>query len=426
MKKKLLIFPCGSEVALEIHRSLRYSNHFEMVGASSVDDHGKFVFENYLGGIPLHSHPEFIAAIRNIVVNEKIDAIFPAMDAVANTLKPNESILGCKVIGSSQETVAICSSKAATYNHFNKIIPCPNWTSDLSAVKRYPVFIKPDDGYGSRNVYLAKNQERVKSFLEDHKDISFIFCDYLPGREYTIDCFSDYKGELLFYGIRQRVRVSNGISVNTVQTSIHECFFNKVALVINKNLHLRGAWFFQMKENKDGNPVLLEVAARLAGSSSYFRAKGVNLALMSAFDAFDVEVSININDYNVELDRALGCRYKLDLTYEKAYIDLDDCLILGNRVNAELIKYIFQARNKGIQLALISRHKNDINQTLNEYKLTSVFDEIIHIQDERPKSDFIDNSQAIFIDDSHAERVEVKKSHGIPVFSPDMVEMLMD
>jgi hypothetical protein len=425
MKKKLLVFPCGSEVALEIHRSLRFSAHFELLGASSVDDHGKFVFEKYIGGIPFHNHPDFISVVKGIVRREQVDAIFPAMDAVARTLKSNESTLGCVVIGSSADATAVCSLKSATYTCLSDCIPCPAWANELKKIKQYPVFIKPDEGYGSRNVGIANSRESAEKFLQDHPGISFVFCEYLPGEEFTVDCFSSSKRELLFHGARKRARVSNGISVNTVESSKHKEAIFKAAMAINDRLQPRGAWFFQMKENKDGDPVLLEVAARLGGSSSYFRAKGVNFALLSAFDAFDIDVQIESNIYDVELDRALGSRYRMDLTYDTAYIDLDDCLLLGEKVNTELVKYIFQARNQGIVIVLITQHNKDIHQTLKQYRLAELFDQIIHIKDKSPKSMFINNKHAIFIDDSFAERTEVKRKHGIPVFSPDMVEMLI-
>lgn len=425
MKKKLLVFPCGSEVALEIHRSLRFSAHFELLGASSVDDHGKFVFEKYIGGMPFHDHPDFISAVRDVVQREKIDAIFPAMDAVARTLKRHESTLGCVVIGSSAEVTAICSSKSATYNYLSKYIPCPRWTDELTRIEQFPVFIKPDEGYGSRNVGFANSRESAERFLQEHSGTSFIFCEYLPGEEFTIDCFSNSKGELLFHGGRKRARISNGISVNTEESRKHQEAFNNAAMAINEQLKPRGAWFFQMKENECGDPVLLEVAARLGGSSSYFRAKGVNFALLSAFDTFDFDVNVDPNAYEVEMDRALDSRYRIDFTYDTAFIDFDDCLLLGDKVNAELVKYIFQARNQGVEIVLITRHDKGIHQTLKQYRLAEVFDQIIHIKDKRPKSEFINNGKAIFIDDSFAERSEVKRAHGIPVFSPDMVEMLM-
>lgn len=424
--KRLLVFPCGSEVALEIHRSLRYSTHFELLGASSVPDHGKFVYDRYIGDVPFHNHPEFIPKIKAIVDKEKIDAIFPAMDAVARTLKSHEKELGCLVIGSANETTAICASKSATYLSLAEHVQCPRWSADLNRIQEYPVFLKPDEGYGSRNVHLASSRKQAEKFLEDHSGTRFVFCEYLPGDEFTIDCFSNRDGQLLFHGTRQRARVSNGISVNTMESRKHQHAFLAAAIAINEKLKPRGAWFFQMKENACGEPVLLEVAARLGGSSSYFRAKGINFALLSAFDAFDYKVNVDPNDYDVELDRALGSRYKMDVTYERAYIDFDDCLLLGEKVNPELVKFIFQARNKGIEVFLITRHERDINETLKKFRLSDIFDAVIHIKNRDPKSKYIDQKSSIFIDDSFAERSEVKNKLGIPVFSPDMIEMLVD
>lgn len=426
MKKKLLVFPCGSEVALEIYRSLRYSIHFDLIGASSVDDHGRFVFNNYIGDVPFHNAPGFINALKQIVEREKIDAIFPAMDSVAKTLKSNEKELGCVVIGSSSKTTELCSSKSATYEWLQEKISCPRWSDALQEVRQYPVFIKPDEGYGSRNVFRASSKESAQKFIDGSPDTRFVFCEYLPGEEYTMDCFSSSQGKLLFCGARQRIRVSNGISVNTIETEKHHDVFQRAARVINDVLRPRGAWFFQMKENADGEPTLLEVAARLGGSSSYFRAKGVNFALLSAFDAFGIPVDVNVNDYKVELDRALGSRFRLDIRYETAYIDFDDCLLLDDSVNSELIGYIFQARNKGVRIILITRHAGDLEEMLKKHRLSDIFDEIIHIKDRLPKSQFIEYKNSIFIDDSFAERSEVKRAHGIPVFSPDMIEMLVD
>ena len=53
--KNVLVFPCGSEIGLEIHNSLKYSKDFKLYGGSSVDDHGKFVYENYISGHPYYS-----------------------------------------------------------------------------------------------------------------------------------------------------------------------------------------------------------------------------------------------------------------------------------------------------------------------------------------------------------------------------------
>lgn len=427
MKKRILVFPCGSEVALEIHRSLKYSIHFELIGASSVDDHGRFVFKDYINGLPFADDPHFLERLRYLVKEQSIDAIYPAMDSVIALLAGQEDFLGCRVIGASESVAQVCASKIKTYRQLEGVVPVPRFYGQVSEISEYPVFVKPDQGYGSRNVALIQDELSVREFVSDRGgESSFVYVEPLPGDEYTVDCFSDKNGTLHFSGARQRKRISNGISVNTVRAEAHNKAFKEYASRINERIRPRGAWFFQMKEDESGQPKLLEVAARLGGSSAYFRAMGVNFAMLSVFDAFETPVSVNVNSYDVELDRALGSRYRLSINYETIYVDFDDCLLLGDVVNRELVALLFQALNSGKKIVLVTRHERDINETLKKFRINQLFDEVIHIKDGTPKSRFIQVKNAIFIDDSFAERREVSEKHGIPVFSPDMIEMLLD
>ena len=43
----VLVFPCGSEIGLEIHAALRHAKDIRLHGASSVDDHGEFAYRRY-------------------------------------------------------------------------------------------------------------------------------------------------------------------------------------------------------------------------------------------------------------------------------------------------------------------------------------------------------------------------------------------
>jgi len=425
-KLNILVFPCGSEIALEIHRSLKYSTHFKLYGASSVDDHGKYVYENYIPDIPYHNDKHFITKIKEIVKTYKIDAIYPAMDAVADTLTQKEDELECTIIGSSRQATNICSSKLLTYKLLKDDIPVPIWFESINEITQFPVFIKPIEGYGSRNVFLANNHEEAQSFIKKTgPESSFVFCELLPGKEYTVDCFSDRHGKLLFAKARTRARISNGISVNTGETNDYQQLFSNCATAINKRLMPRGAWFFQMKVDGLGSPKLLEVAARLGGSSALYRSKGVNFALLSAFDAFNYDINVEQNDYKCELDRALSNKFKLDIRYENVYVDYDDCLLLGDALNTTLLSFLYQCLNEKKAIFLITRHAGDLKNSLEKYRIESIFDEVIHITNQGKKSTFITEKNAIFIDDSYAERSDVKIKLNIPVFAPDMIEALI-
>jgi hypothetical protein len=423
IKKNVLVFPCGSEIALEIYRSLQYSPYFDMFGANSVDDHGRFVFEKYVDGLPFIDDEKFILRFKGVIKKFQIDIIYPAMDSVISRLKLYENELGCLIIGSPLETAQICLSKELTYQRLENVIHTPKVYLE-SEIESFPVFVKPKIGYGSRGAKKIYNYEMLLSHLVEYPES--IISEFLSGEEYTVDCFTDMHGKLRFCGARLRKRISNGISVNTISVDDSNQEFSNIANRLNENLIFRGAWFLQLKRNSKGELVLLEIASRLGGSSSLYRNKGVNFAQLSLFDAMGFEVEILENNYKIELDRALENKYKLDIHYDEVFIDFDDCILLENRFyNADLMKFIFNCINKEIKVTILSRHKGDLNLRLNDMNITSLFKRVICIEQDEKKSDYIDNLNSIFIDDSFSERKEVFEKCKIPVFSPDAINGLI-
>ena len=423
MKKNVLVFPCGSEIALEVYRSLEHSTHFNIIGANSVDDHGRFVFNNYIDGLPFIDDVNFIPKFKNIIEENKIDIIYPAMDSVITKLKSHENELGCIIIGSTLETTEICLSKELTYNRLKDIILTPKTYSE-NEIKSYPVFVKPKIGYGSRGAKKILNCEMLLSHLSEYQNS--IISEFLNGDEYTVDCFTDKYGKLRFCGARLRKRISNGISVNTISIDGNNNKFLYIANKINENLKFRGAWFLQVKRNELGELVLLEIASRLGGSSSLYRGKGINFAQLSLFDALGYDVEIIENNYHIEMDRALDNKYKTDIEFNEVFVDFDDCIIIDNKsYNTELMKFIFDCLNKNIKISLLSRHKGDLVKKLEELKIFTLFDRVIHIDQNKQKSDYIDNFNSIFIDDSFAERIDVANKCKIPVFGVDMIDVLI-
>lgn len=419
----VLVFPCGSEIGLEVFRSLRYIKDVHLFGASSVDDHGKFIYKNYISDLPYFNDDKFEDKIIEIVNNLNIDVIYPCMDLVSAKIMSMASKLNCVVIGSSEHTQSICNSKKATYKMLRASVRVPFLYESPNA---FPMFIKQDDGYGSRCGTQVNSEEEASIFITKNKDKNLILCEYLPGEEYTVDCFTNRYGDLIFAGPRKRGRISNGISVRAEMVS-DEVYvrLKEWAVIINKAVSFSGAWFFQVRMDNTGCPCLLEIASRLAGSSSYHRLKGVNFAYLAILDALGHNISLCCNDYKLELDRALDCRFILDIMYEAIYVDLDDCLIINGKVNSQLISLLFNALNADKKIYLITRHRSDLKTTLAKYRLSNLFCDVFWLRNGEPKSDYIHSEKAIFIDDSFSERCEVKRTKNISVFSPDMVDGLI-
>lgn len=427
-KKNILVFPCGSEVALEVHRSVVPSAHFRLVGGSSVADHGRFVFENYIGGLPFLADTAFLEKMQEVVARERIDAIYPALDPVVDVLKCNEAALGCRVVGSPPETTSICLSKTRTYHALAGVVKPPKVydSGNVPADGDYPVFAKPDIGYGSRGAAIIAGPDDLAVHLARHPGC--VVLEYLPGDEYTVDCFTDAEGRLLVSKPRTRGRISNGISVFTEPVA-DSGEFRDIAERINSRLRFAGTWFFQVKRDGCGELTLLEVASRLGGSSGLWRAQGINFALMGLYMTFGMPVSVCENGCRGEMDRALDTRFKLDLDYGEVFVDFDDCLSLdGMRVNSTLAAFLYDCLGRGVRTTLLTKHDDmalvPLDALLDTLRVRPLFDRVIHIGKTEEKADFIDNRNAIFIDDSFSERRKVTTRHGIPVFGLDMVEAL--
>lgn len=423
-RKNILVFPCGSEIGLEVYNSVKYSTYFKLIGASSIDDHGKYVYDEYIGGLPFITDSKVFEELKKIIKEKNIDAIYPTMDLAITILKEHEQELNCKVIASPIDTVRICLSKEKTYNILKDIVRIPKVYNNSEKVENYPVFVKPKVGYGAIGTKLVNNKEELESYLKN-SDKDNLILEYLPGEEYTIDCFTDKNGKLLYASARGRNRIKSGISVNTSFSENQEEFIDFVKK-INEKVEFRGAWFAQVKRNIKGEISLLEIASRFGGSSSLCRAIGINFPQMTLFDAFDYDVNILKNKYDVVMDRALDNIFKCDIKYNTIYVDYDDCLVLDkSRVNIELISFLYKCINENKKIILLSKHDGDLEKELEKYRINNIFDEVIHIKKTDEKSEYIKDRDAIFIDDSFMERKKVKEKYNMSVFSPDMICTLL-
>ncbi len=414
--KNILVFPCGSECGLEIHKALQHEKYIKVFGASSEPNNpGKFTYENYISDpIPYISSEDFISRFNQLLEYYSIDFIFPALDSVALLLTEHRETLFANVISSSYKTNYTCRSKRRTYEQLTGIVSVPE-IYDPGSIDptMLPVFIKPDVGQGSQGTALAQSLEEIQHHIQGKDKILAV--EYLPGKEYTVDCFTDRHGTVRFSGGRERRRIKAGIAVNSIRVKDHR--FPEWAEKINSVLTLRGAWFFQVKENAEESFVLMEVACRIAGSSALARNRGINLPVLSFYDAMDMDVSILENNVENEIDRTFENKFRLGCNFDTVYCDFDDCLVIRDKVNIELVSFLYTCLNQNKKLVLVTRHSNDIEESLSEHRLSGLFDQVIHIKDRTPKSEFMTSTNAIFIDDSHQERLDAS-SIGIPVYSP--------
>jgi hypothetical protein len=199
-----------------------------------------------------------------------------------------------------------------------------------------------------------------------------------------------------------------------------------IAEKINTMVKIRGAWFFQIKKDQKGKFKLMEFAVRQSTTMGLYRQLGINFALLSIFDAMDIDVRILRNNYSIELDRCLLNRYKMNFEYNTVYIDFDDTIIVGNKVNEVVIKYLYKCKNRGIKICLLTKHEFDLEESLNKHCISgNLFDEIILLKPNEDKAKFINPNKSIFIDNYFFDREKVSSKLNIPVFDVDAIECLL-
>jgi hypothetical protein len=418
----VLVFPAEGANAIELHDALSSCVNIKLFGASSVKRQGYLVFENYIPNVPTIQDENFFDLFNPVLLSNKIDVVIPTHDSVVRFLSLNSDKLASKLLSADSYTSEICRSKIKTYELFadNSFAPRRIVKNDINI--EFPLFAKPDTGQGAVGAVKINNSDELRQI--DFS--SYLVTEYLSGEEYTVDCLTDNHGTLRYISPRTRTRTLGGISVSGHTLDIASEFL-EIADIINKKLHFLGLWYFQLKRDNSGKLKLLEISARCAGSMSLTRAKGINLPLLSIYTAMGYDISVSDNGRNVSMEKMLTGVYNLNYEYDAAYIDFDDTIITNGKVNLNLIRFIYQARNNNKKIYLITKHIHDIYQSLRKYAISDLlFDDIIVLDEGSKKSDFIKHESAIFIDNAYKERENVHNTCHIPVFDVDGVEFLLD
>lgn len=409
----VLVFPAASEIGLEIHRALRDSKEVILHGANLPGlSAANFHFQK-LHELPSIHEAACLPQLQKLISDQKIDAIFPAYDDVQLWLSENAQSLEAEIITSPAETVRICRSKSATYKALNQIVNVPQlWALSDSSIS-FPVFVKPDCGQGSQRARRIDERSELDAAFAREPDL--LITENLPGSEYTVDCFSQRGRGVMYAQARSRLQTKTGIS--TLSQIEDLPLIHEWAKLIANRLELYGTWFFQVKEDSKGDFHLLEVAPRIAGSMALNRVMGPNFPLLALYEAAGHDINIDTIDAKLSMSRSLDTRFIYDQPIDTLYIDLDDTLILREHVNTRMVALVFQFRNKGVPVHLITRHKKNLDATLAKFRLAHLFDSIIHIpEDTTPKAQFITETNAVLIDDSFQERHTAKRMLGIRCF----------
>ena len=225
--------------------------------------------------VPDAFEDDYIGKLLNICKKEHIDLILPTSSNEIITISKNSHFfnsIGVELFMSDYESIMICSDKMKFYNKCKNDFILPKTSLDYRTLGR-PFFAKPKKhSSGSRGVRVCKTISDISCL--DKQKYEYIYQEYLPGIEYTIDVLCDMKSNPIIAVPRKRLQTKEGISSKgqiVIDESIQEQCFD-----ICKFLKLKGPVCIQMKESVDNVLKFVEINPRFGGGSYMATLAGVN------------------------------------------------------------------------------------------------------------------------------------------------------
>lgn len=219
----------------------------------------------------------FKMAINQIVIRYNIDTVIPTVDEELMVLSYRPEHIDARVIVSPYPTIKACNDKALLYESLRDKSFCPGYVvtdnrQDLASFGTEPVFMKPRTGRGSRGIMLFSNYVEIPQELINKGNI---FCENLPGQEYTADCLFDPEGNPIVMVPRKRVEVNNGISARG-ETQRHPEIEENIKK-LSSIFKFIGPVNIQFKADPAGRMKLVEVNPRFSGGLPITAEAGVNI-----------------------------------------------------------------------------------------------------------------------------------------------------
>lgn len=308
MINNILLTGSGCPGWFSVFKSLREWNPGVNIFSCDIrEDTAGAKLSSYHFTINKGDHPSFISDIDSITKKHSIDLIIPLTDPELIPLSEYSSAntyTKFSVLVSEKSSLEILLNKSLLYKTFPEISPNtkPIILDELNNIcEKETWYLKSIKGYGSRGTKKLVSVDEWVSSFDSKKPDSFgsifpyehlqklpqstldssLLVEYLPGKEYSIDCVFDSQSNLRYYVVRERVTTNNGISsCSKLILDTSQEFFSVISTIAEK-LPMKYNINIQVKRDKEGHLKLLEVNPRVSGSISSFASVGIDLVKMT-------------------------------------------------------------------------------------------------------------------------------------------------
>lgn len=253
--------------------------------AADIDPHGAGLYlvpRAYRLLLPPGHAPHFAEAVLNLARRHAVDVVVPTVDSELVALaRAADSFAdaGVRVLVPSVEGLETCLDKwrlaeaceGRVRQPVTRLIG-PTGVPGADFEGGFPAVAKPRTGSGSRGVTVVERPEDLDRLPQDG---TYLLQEMLPGTEYSVDVLTDADGRVVAAVPRARDKTDSGIVV--AGRVLHDPELSALAEDTVRTLGLRGVLNVQVREDRAGEPALLEVNPRPPGGLSLTVAAGVDM-----------------------------------------------------------------------------------------------------------------------------------------------------
>ncbi|KIP51878.1 ATP-grasp domain-containing protein [Leucobacter komagatae] len=227
--------------------------------------------------VPPGKDAGFVEAISAIVAADAIDIVISTVDVELEALADRREELAPAVLAAPpSQTLRVCLDKLALAERCAETGRAPRTVlagqAALATEWEFPAFAKPRQGAGSRGIRTVPDRAALAALPLDE---GLIVQDLLPGEEYSVDVIADAAGHVVAAVPRTRARVDSGVAI--AGRTVRDPELEETAAAVARAIGLVGVANVQLRRDRDGRAMLLEVNPRFPGALPLTIAAGVDI-----------------------------------------------------------------------------------------------------------------------------------------------------
>nr|AIF04738.1 carbamoyl-phosphate synthase large subunit (carB, CPA2) [uncultured marine group II/III euryarchaeote KM3_176_D09] len=292
---KVLVTGIGGNIGMDLARSLRQAEH--AVVGTDMDPRNLLIGQQVADAVhpaPPARSPGYYDALNAIIADEGVTLVLCNPDGELELVSPQRDRLVAPLFALPERLVATFLDKGRTVEFLDGLAATPRTlavrgAADLArAFEKLepPLWLRATAGAGGRGSILVRELDEATAWLHYWREHrwEWLAQEYLPGRNFNWTGIL-WEGELVTSGSSERLdylmaaAAVSGITGN-IRTgrTLHDERLNVIGAAICERLDGSGTVSVDLREDRDGNPLVTEINARFAARPWLYTGAGANFA----------------------------------------------------------------------------------------------------------------------------------------------------